>query len=138
MDKQKAIDLASLLETAECIDVVSVESEGRPIAERMREAMGKKAGNFVRVRPTHHTEEIQIIENVKGVAVVGRPILVCDGLIYTGNTLNVVIAYLVIQGHKPKNIYGCVKHSSNRFFETRQFREVGLVDYVPEWIPALA
>jgi len=129
MPSDQEIPLTDLLKSVDCIDVVSIQSAGRPIADKMKRAIGAQVGNFIRIRPTHQWEEVQVIEWVDGVLVPQHSVLVCDRHIHHGDTLNVVLSYLVNVGYDPRTIYACVKSGGDRFYRTRCYSEVRLVDY---------
>lgn len=127
----KAIDITDLLNSYDCIDIISVESEGRPIAENMKRLIGDKTKNFILIRPDSHTALEQGISWVEGVLTPRNPTLICDSFIATGGTLNAVCNYLIDKGYYPKDLYVCVKEAGDRFFNSRLYNNIMLVKYSP-------
>ncbi|MCK9595877.1 phosphoribosyltransferase domain-containing protein [Candidatus Pacearchaeota archaeon] len=129
LDKNKKIELTDLIENSKYIDVISVESAGRPLAKDMEKKVGNKIGNFINIRPTNHAKQNQIIEWVNGDLNPKHTALVCDDFLFQGNTLNVVLDYLMRVGYKSRNLYVCVGFGEEKFFNTRKNKEIGLLNY---------
>ncbi len=114
----RAIRFRDLLKSSNLIDIISVESGGRNLAEKMIKSVKNKHkyGNLIQIRPSKHSKDNQIIEWVKGKIKPERISLICDDLIATGGTMNTILNYLFDQRCKPKNLYVCVEQDERRFF----------------------
>ena len=114
----RAIRFRDLLKSSNLIDIISIESGGRNLAEKMIKSVKNKNkyGNLIQIRPSRRLKDDQTIEWVEGKIKPERISLICDDLIATGGTMKTILNYLFDQRCKPENLYVSVEQDERRFF----------------------